>query len=88
MRSLPLGAQLWTPAVSFGSVLGNDQISHTWIQGMLGRRRVYSGDGKITVQDWRVSTGKTVPASLFPLKTEYLEEGLMCSKRDIARAEI
>lgn len=55
---------------------------------MLGRRHVYSGDGKITAQDWRVSTGKTVPASLFPLKTQYLEEGLMCSKRDIARAEI
>lgn len=87
MRSLPLGAQLWTPAVSFGSVLGNNQIRHTWTQGILGRRCVCSGDGKITVQDWRVSTGKAVPFSLFPLKI-HLEEGLMCSKRGIARAKI
>ena len=88
MRSLPLGAQLWTPAVFFGLVLGSNQIRHTQTQGILGRRCVCSGDGKITVQDWRASTGKTVPSSVSPLKTQYLEEGLMCSKSGIARAEI
>ena len=40
------------------------------------------------MQDWKVTTGKTVPSSPFPLKTKYLEEALTCNKRDIARAKI
>lgn len=52
VRSLPLGAQPWTPVVSFGLVLGNHQIRDTWTQGSLGSRCVYSGDWKAQSQ-WK-----------------------------------
>lgn len=35
-----------------------------------------------------MTTGKMVSSSPFLPKTEYLEEGLKCSKRDTARAKI